>query len=219
MNFGSSPRVRGTRYPVFERRHVARFIPACAGNTAAHTTRRKLRTVHPRVCGEHASQVFAALPSLGSSPRVRGTLEAVVVNSCPGRFIPACAGNTQTYSKRQARTPVHPRVCGEHAPMVTEAQGVFGSSPRVRGTRPYSAAGRAGDRFIPACAGNTRAPPNWRSVTPVHPRVCGEHVRRVSSVFFDPGSSPRVRGTQIDQRVRHLRRRFIPACAGNTTSS
>ena len=37
-------------------------------------------------------------------------------------------------------------------------------------------------------------------------------------VALDPGSSPRVRGTQANQRRRLRPKRFIPACAGNARS-
>ena len=49
----------------------------------------------------------------------------------------------------------------------------------------------------------------------VHPRVCGEHMRRRDHIRPGNGSSPRVRGTWVFC-LRDLRMcRFIPACAGN----
>ena len=52
--------------------------------------------------------------------------------------------------------------------------------------------------------------------TPVHPRVCGEHLPGCSLSGGDAGSSPRMRGTQrSDIDVQSLLR-FIPAYAGNT---
>ena len=75
----------------------------------------------------------------------------------------------------------------------------------------------AGVRFIPACAGN--AVPGWNRprLTPVHPRVCGERVRRAASDASNAGSSPRVRGTHPLASKSEQRQRFIPACAGNAT--
>ena len=52
--------------------------------------------------------------------------------------------------------------------------------------------------------------------TPVHPRACGEHVRRVMSVPNSFGSSPRLRGTLKPNLYAPHGRRFIPAPAGNT---
>ena len=94
MIFGPSPRVRGTRHLVLPQRPQSRSIPACAGNTLedwrkiimvtgpsprVRGTRSTspflacLRTVHPRVCGEH--EYISNTDGLwrGPSPRVRGT--------------------------------------------------------------------------------------------------------------------------------------------------
>jgi len=152
---GSSPRVRGTR--VWRPRCVraGRFIPACAGNTIACSACWLIPTVHPRVCGEH-DQVAEGKPHrLGSSPRVRGTLQPGPADLLHRRFIPACAGNTRRPAPLRRAAPVHPRVCGEHMVRTVGASTDGGSSPRVRGTPGAALCRRAGSRFIPACAGNT----------------------------------------------------------------
>ncbi|EEP20776.1 hypothetical protein BIFANG_03346 [Bifidobacterium angulatum DSM 20098 = JCM 7096] len=46
------------------------------------------------MCGEHPVSMKQALPSSGSSPRVRGTLGRVRVEGLALGIIPACAGNT-----------------------------------------------------------------------------------------------------------------------------
>ena len=51
--FGSSPRMRGTRQPARGGNHIIRFIPAYAGNTRRAARGRSAKSVHPRVCGEH----------------------------------------------------------------------------------------------------------------------------------------------------------------------
>ena len=53
-------------------------------------------------------------------------------------------------------------------------------------------------------------------MTAVHPRVCGEHNTARSRYDSAAGSSPRLRGTRVLPKLRHVRRRFIPASAGNT---
>ena len=75
------------------------------------------------------------------------------------------------------------------------------------------------DRFIPACAGNTRCPACGYGADPVHPRVCGEHTVRGARAVNVGGSSPRVRGTLADHLDGGTACRFIPACAGNTTQA
>ena len=54
----------------------------------------------------------------------------------------------------------------------------------------------------------------WGGLT-VHPRVCGEHVKGKPQPRLILGSSPRVRGTSINQDLLGIIVRFIPACAGN----
>ena len=113
---GSSPRVRGTLRAIAPRQPAPRFIPACAGNTGGRPVGCRAESVHPRVCGEHAVSSWRFFDSSGSSPRVRGTHEIALTilmlfggssprvrgtrraappASPPGRFIPACAGNTK----------------------------------------------------------------------------------------------------------------------------
>ncbi len=91
-----------------------------------------------------------------------------------------------------------------------------GSSPRARGTLARARLRGAGGRFIPACAGNTPATPSSVSATTVHPRVRGEHIQPPMVASAPGGSSPRARGTHLIADQGGRRRRFIPACAGNT---
>ena len=112
---------------------------------------------------------------IGSSPRVRGTLNIIGVYLWVLRFIPACAGNTHWLVINDVTLPVHPRVCGEHICAQWRRYRMTGSSPRVRGTHRGSALDTMPMRFIPACAGNTWFPRRQDSQFPVHPRVCGEH--------------------------------------------
>ncbi len=196
-----------------------RFIPACAGNAADRESATPFSPVHPRVCGERASDPHDGGRTTGSSPRVRGTRAPRTGRNARPRFIPACAGNADTCPSAARITPVHPRVCGERrnsfGPVLTRR----GSSPRVRGTRHRHSPIREHERFIPACAGN--ATPFAPSCTPaaVHPRVCGERTPAGYINQISPGSSPRVRGTPPDCVFLYFRARFIPACAGNARSS
>ena len=92
-----------------------------------------------------------------------------------------------------------------------------GSSPRLRGTRGQASPRWNIGRFIPAPAGNAR--PRWEQLgsRPVHPRACGEREPRCWVCIWCGGSSPRLRGTRLSDRLHHVRRRFIPAPAGNAS--
>ena len=172
---GSSPPVRGTPDRGREARLPIRFIPACAGNTGDSRPTPHTVPVHPRLCGEHCRSGIGDVHRLGSSPPVRGTLAPGAVGSRQSRFIPACAGNTSGQVMSAATLPVHPRLCGEHSASARGFINRFGSSPPVRGTRGHGHGGARRLRFIPACAGNTRAPSPVTEAVTVHPRLCGEH--------------------------------------------
>ena len=50
------------------------------------------------------------------------------------RFIPACAGNTNTPAPLPHSAPVHPRMRGEHIDDMAPKLAAYGSSPHARGT-------------------------------------------------------------------------------------
>ena len=114
---------------------------------------------------------------------------------------------------------VHPRVRGEYRPHVGVRAITSGSSPRARGIPEYSDGGIRWRRFIPACAGNTGGPGTARTGTAVHPRVRGEYSTGSPGVTSAIGSSPRARGIRDCGGPARGRGRFIPACAGNTSTS
>ena len=91
---GSSPRMRGTHDAARAKHITLGIIPAYAGNTMA--CRPFLRPIrdHPRVCGEHSSNVMIFGVGAGSSPRMRGTPTRPCTSSVRSGIIPAYAGNT-----------------------------------------------------------------------------------------------------------------------------
>ncbi|EEP20759.1 hypothetical protein BIFANG_03329 [Bifidobacterium angulatum DSM 20098 = JCM 7096] len=134
-------------------------------------------------------------------------------------IIPACAGNTCLRSSCRLSSRDHPRVCGEHLPSFLLPSFIAGSSPRVRGTPGGALVDLRMTGIIPACAGNTLACCVLRAWARDHPRVCGEHGHFSHMTCPSVGSSPRVRGTQIQHASHGRIHRIIPACAGNTGGS
>ena len=193
---GQSPRVRGT------------------GRGRWHPSRR--HQLIPRACWEQRNECAAWLDRHGSSPRVRGTAVHQRGHELCGRFIPARAGNRRRRPGRTRRRAVHPRVCGEQPETLSVSVAPIGSSPRVRGTDRLGRLKRGLRRFIPACAGNRLDERFRHAEGAVHPRVCGEQRRIAMCSGLTAGSSPRVRGTGVHSDPAECRRRFIPACAGNS---
>ena len=90
-----------------------------------------------------------------------------------------------------------------------------GSSPRLRGTGFDNVRSNPCPRFIPAPAGNRSISVMGAVRPPVHPRACGEQSRRLTDVAMTVGSSPRLRGTDVEPGTELVQCRFIPAPAGN----
>ena len=194
------PRPRGgTRVAALRFIPVFRFIPARAGNTAWRTPCTAHRAVHPRPRGEH----------------VRFNVRNEVMTG----FIPARAGNTSPRRFTRSGRPVHPRPRGEHAAVSELSANVVGSSPPARGTRRALLRLQVVERFIPARAGNTQVLPSSTRHSSVHPRPRGEHIDGAEAELRSIGSSPPARGTPARRVLARFNHRFIPARAGNTTST
>ena len=177
--WGSSPRMRGTLRRAFRKFRRLGIIPAYAGNTQPVSPCRQCNRDHPRVCGEHAISPPEICLITGSSPRMRGTLGCHERPCIRLGIIPAYAGNTRTVRAGCRYVGDHPRVCGEHPAAMQAIGEVWGSSPRMRGTLPHSRSWIEHHGIIPAYAGNT-SPPMKRTVRARdHPRVCGEHTKRL----------------------------------------
>ena len=148
---------------------------------------------------------------------MRGT-PPLTVGTRPERgIIPAYAGNTMPVSRSTVARRDHPRVCGEHLGLIASCVGLGGSSPRMRGTLIPHLRFVVPVGIIPAYAGNT-----INMVTGIingkdHPRVCGEHLPDRPVMTNRAGSSPRMRGTPVQEDGTSSRVGIIPAYAGNTT--
>ena len=152
---GSSPRMRGTPFRSCSNSQRGGIIPAYAGNTERRRDRWGTPWDHPRVCGEHLRAVPSAAAFEGSSPRMRGTHNAIRDIDFVNGIIPAYAGNTYANTDGCILSGDHPRVCGEHCVRAPFSKPVPGSSPRMRGTQRLAVHVRDGTGIIPAYAGNT----------------------------------------------------------------
>ena len=151
---GSSPRMRGTRLAGRELEPFWRIIPAYAGNAAPHCAYSRMHADHPRVCGERHRWSVCPASAVGSSPRMRGTLDRRPTGITHPRIIPAYAGNAAKRTPARTANTDHPRVCGERGVLTCCTSSVSGSSPRMRGTRGKKLDLGRVDRIIPAYAGN-----------------------------------------------------------------
>ena len=157
----------------------AGIIPAYAGNTTIPSCTWLPVRDHPRVCGEHVCFRLFCNGFLGSSPRMRGTPASVKEQHMDKGIIPAYAGNTYAPNAIRRSWRDHPRVCGEHLTPHASISQVTGSSPRMRGTLTADNNKAKLDGIIPAYAGNTSPSAVTFVLVRDHPRVCGEHTKRL----------------------------------------
>ena len=133
----------------------ARIIPALAGNTGTSMNLAGLRKDHPRSRGEYVFDGVASNEEEGSSPLSRGIRSRRGSNMLGSGIIPALAGNTPAMTLFSRPSQDHPRSRGEYRTMVEDVCRGNGSSPLSRGILQLRDYGRAGERIIPALAGNT----------------------------------------------------------------
>ena len=87
----------------------------------------------------------------------------------------------------------------------------------MRGTRIASECEIDVVRIIPADAGNTLSVSRYVFRQGDHPRGCGEHNASCTTRSQSGGSSPRMRGTHLENSYDMDTLGIIPADAGNTT--
>ena len=193
---------------------ITRSIPACAGEPARGGKGQAGNEVYPRVCGGTFSLHHARQCSLGLSPRVRGNPDRSRLARPKARSIPACAGEPVRKMYEKSWSGVYPRVCGGTSLSNSRATRTRGLSPRVRGNPIVDSSVFDSYRSIPACAGEPLSFADQALCDPVYPRVCGGTPFFRQGVATATGLSPRVRGNQQHGPRALLRRRSIPACAG-----
>ncbi len=70
-------------------------------------------------------------------------------------------------------------MCGEHVVQFDAAPDLTGSSPHVRGAQKLFALAPRLRRIIPACAGSTFCHGAVEIGERDHPRMCGEHTKKI----------------------------------------
>ncbi len=171
--------------------------------------------VHPHGCGERRWPGIPTRDTHGSSPRVWGTLRAVLMAWWTWRFIPTGVGNARSTRAGCELTTVHPHGCGERVRLQGNPATTGGSSPRVWGTHDLPSCSAVEARFIPTGVGNALMALSASTCERVHPHGCGERHKRVHRIYIVHGSSPRVWGTQSVNRYALFQGRFIPTGVGN----
>ena len=93
---------------------------------------------------------------------------------------------------------------------------IAGSSPRMRGAVNWEVVAGAAARIIPAHAGSSARADVQVAARGDHPRACGEQVPAPGRFLCLLGSSPRMRGAEVQFSAVKCRSGIIPAHAGSS---
>ncbi len=172
---------------------------------------------YPRVCGGTGFLSPGLLCRYGLSPRVRGNQARSGAVYVPYGTIPACAGEPNIGSQANKGLTDYPRVCGGTKQNQKRLRWSIGLSPRVRGNQGQHVPVDETEGTIPACAGEPQYSRTTTNPPKDYPRVCGGTRKRLRTLTYTRGLSPRVRGNPVPPAAPGRGRRTIPACAGEPT--
>ena len=133
LTVGSSPHRRGKVDRGNLLVNIQRITPAQAGRSPYFLYGKKDYKDHPRIGGEKAELTAAVISAMGSPPRRRGKVPAVLQCRRFRGITPAQAGKSQTCPARRSRCRDHPRVGGEKAAKAVANSIKEGSPPHRRG--------------------------------------------------------------------------------------
>ncbi len=154
---GPPPRARGPLESSPRQGAVRGTTPACAGTTARDRKMPWARRDHPRVRGDHVRYSICPGCSRGPPPRARGPPVPMRRRERAAGTTPACAGTTTRRQAPACRRRDHPRVRGDHRPVLLSPRSSSGPPPRARGPQLPEVLHVPGHGTTPACAGTTAA--------------------------------------------------------------
>ena len=214
LDWGLSPRTRGSRHEHPDRRRHDGSIPANAGKPFSSIVFHAVVRVYPRERGEAAPAAGCARRPAGLSPRTRGSPPRLRPPSLSSGSIPANAGKPAATAPTSSADGVYPRERGEADSTKWRAQCAGGLSPRTRGSRTLPRTRSSLMGSIPANAGKPtefcRPDPRTR----VYPRERGEAQATMSPYRATAGLSPRTRGSHDQPIAQRVHLGSIPANAG-----
>ena len=112
LEWGLSPRMRGSRGALSRSNFEMGSIPAHAGEPVIDSHWAVLRRVYPRACGGAISSYEPNTFNLGLSPRMRGSPALSAFEIASLGSIPAHAGEPSTDGFSWPLCKVYPRACG-----------------------------------------------------------------------------------------------------------
>ena len=129
---------------------------------------------HPHACGDKYEIACYFLLISGSSPRVWGQADFVLLYTDVAGIIPTRVGTSVSILKYSERKKDHPHACGDKYSYKSKAGQAQGSSPRVWGqvTPPFFVI--ITQRIIPTRVGTSGFGKKSKAQAEDHPHACGD---------------------------------------------
>ena len=149
---------------------------------------------------------------------MRGKGLAAIQTDGSLRITPAYAGKRRSRHLSSALSWDHPRLCGEKLYEGGKNPCLVGSPPPMRGKVQRKARHDTPTRITPAYAGKRAGTIQSRRRYEDHPRLCGEKVKKIRTLYARIGSPPPMRGKGPLAYPNVQHHRITPAYAGKSHS-
>ena len=210
----STPRMRGSTFPICERASVTVVYPAHAGIDPGGCRRPVGDRGLPRACGDRPCRSDDHESAAMSTPRMRGSTRKRGVGAGACRVYPAHAGIDPQGEGRACAPRCLPRACGDRPYEVSQGHVSIPSTPRMRGSTPRRPARRRWWRVYPAHAGIDPERFGPLNIPTRLPRACGDRPQSSSGGGSQAQSTPRMRGSTRGRHRARVRLLVYPAHAG-----
>ena len=156
-NLGSSPRVWGQVWVLFDSQFFWRIIPTRVGTSRGVMAHCLIPPDHPHACGDKEQVLITQGAAVGSSPRVWGQASLAVDEEVARRIIPTRVGTSFCFGRFPLTVTDHPHACGDKSVQPYLTLYGLGSSPRVWGQGILDEEATLGFRIIPTRVGTSSA--------------------------------------------------------------
>ena len=172
---------------------------------------------HPHAYGDKSG--YAAIKNLilGSSPRVWGQDFPLGRGEKPLRIIPTRMGTRKVKTKGDIKFEDHPHAYGDKPKRETQICTPSGSSPRVWGQGSFYSCRYSVRGIIPTRMGTSQEQSCHCTIKQDHPHAYGDKFLWREHRQSRVGSSPRVWGQEVADKVSVKSARIIPTRMGTSS--
>ena len=174
-----------------------RIIPTRVGTRIQLSAKVESTKDHPHACGDKFTSVKVCFADGGSSPRVWGQVNPILIDADFTGIIPTRVGTSCHFYPNHGQGKDHPHACGDKKMEKFVFYRRIGSSPRVWGQAIVARELLNCNRIIPTRVGTRAYRAVFHPVIRDHPHACGDKQFLTDKTGNRRGSSPRVWGQDL----------------------